>query len=321
MNLRLELYRKKEKLKRYLRRRRDGSCTVLLYHRVADTGYDPQQLCVSPENFEKQLKYLKRHYHFINVEEFNHHLNTNKAFPKNALLINFDDGYADNLLNALPILEAKNLQSVFYIATANLNTNHLFWWDELDEIFRNKEAINNQVLIRLLKTYGLSNPEQLYAFLLTALKTAGSLSVRNDLLEKIRQLGTINSDLSPYRCLTYHELKQLAASRSAVIGGHTVHHLSLGHLSRADQEYEIQISLKILEEILQKPVKLFSYPYGERQNYNNDTMSICRSLGLSHGAANYGGYVSPADDLFSFTRFVVRNDNPTVLVQKLKASL
>jgi len=138
MSLRTKLYRQKEKYKRYLQRRKNGYCTVLLYHRVIDLDYDPQQLCVGVNQFAKQLEVLKQKSVFLGLEEFTHLLQNNKKFPKNSFLISFDDGYADNLHNALPILESLNLPAIFYISTAGINTDNLMWWDELDLIFRKK---------------------------------------------------------------------------------------------------------------------------------------------------------------------------------------
>jgi hypothetical protein len=72
MSLKLYLYRKKEALKKRIRREKNGFCNVLLYHRVNDLEYDPQQLCVSIKNFEAQLSTLKKDHVFIGIEEFCH---------------------------------------------------------------------------------------------------------------------------------------------------------------------------------------------------------------------------------------------------------
>src|ERR1700741_1643779 len=161
MSLKLTLYRQKEKLKQSLYRARNGYCTVLLYHRIVDLVYDPQGLCVSPDNFHDQLSVLKKNHAFITIEEFTHLLSQKKAFTKNALLISFDDGYADNYHTALPILESLNLEAVFYIATKNLDTDNLFWWDELDLIFKQVKEAGRDVAA-LISMHNLKNADDLY---------------------------------------------------------------------------------------------------------------------------------------------------------------
>lgn len=295
---------------------------MLLYHRVRDTDYDPQMLSVSPANFDAQLAFLKKQYHFISVDTFNERLQSGKPFKKNSLLITFDDGYADNYHAALPVLEKHGLQSVFYISLKNLNADTIFWWDELDEIFRDSSQLNSNALKELLALHGKKNDKELYEFYLHTFKNATSLELRESYLDQVRQLKKISpGERSRHRCLTSEELRNLSASSSAVIGAHTINHLSLGHLSEADQEYEIKSSVVELGNLLGADVKLFSYPYGEKHNYNSASVRICRELGLEHAAANYLGYAVPGSDLFSFPRFVVRNDSPEALQQKLRAIL
>lgn len=308
MSLRTKLYRQKEKYKRYLQRQKNGYCTVLLYHRVIDLDYDPQQLSVGVNQFARQLEVLKQKNVFLDIEEFTHLLQNNKKFPKNSFLISFDDGYADNLHNALPILESLNLPAIFYVSTAGINTDNLMWWDELDLIFRKKNDKSPEAAAR-------------YKNYLVKCKTAGSLSERNTLLNEIRSMADLTqADKQNHKMLTTQELKKLGASKKAVIGAHTVNHLSLAHLSDADKKQEIENSVKALS-VLGSKIEHFSFPYGEKSDYDEKTIQICRDFGLKSVSANYAGYVTKGTDLFSFPRFVVRNDSPELVIQKMKEIL
>src|SRR5215213_3511763 len=80
---------------------------VLMYHRIADVPYDPWQLCVTPENFDEQLAYFKKHFNVISLSEFVNDL-ANRRVKKNTVCITFDDGYTDNFLEAKPLLEKHN---------------------------------------------------------------------------------------------------------------------------------------------------------------------------------------------------------------------
>jgi len=321
MNLKLFLYRAKERLKRTLYLKQNGFCTVLLYHRVNDLSYDPQQLCVSVNNFRDQLSFLKKKYKFLTLEEFCGILKNKKRFPANSLLITFDDGYADNCENALPLLESLGLQAVFYIATKNIDTDELFWWDELDIVFREvkQKKINvNELLIK----NNLQNSEQLYTHYVTKCKTVNSLNERNQLMAEVRTLYTVTeSDKRDYAFLNATQLKRMSDSKSAVMAAHTINHLSLGHLSESDQYNEIKGSIDRLSKALGKKVEHFSFPYGEKTHFNQTTINICKELGMQSAAANYCDIVTPDDDVYSFPRFVVRNDKAEVLEQKIKKNI
>src|SRR3989442_764622 len=132
--LRTRAYRIKEAIKRKAEQLRFGKCVVLLYHRVANLETDPQLLAVSPDNFDAHLAALKNNFNPLTVAQFEGLIASGKTFPPRSVLITFDDGYADNYQNALPMLEKHDLQALFYICTGNLGTDREFWWDEAERL-------------------------------------------------------------------------------------------------------------------------------------------------------------------------------------------
>ena len=84
-----------------------------MYHRVVDDEkyagvYDTH---VTLENFEKQMKYIKDNgYETITFEDIANEEYKNRFNNKKYVVITFDDGYKDNLKNALPILKKYNLK-------------------------------------------------------------------------------------------------------------------------------------------------------------------------------------------------------------------
>src|SRR6188474_2397677 len=94
-----------------------GACSVLLYHRVCKLDHDNLLLSVTPDNFFDQVNYLKKYHRILKADEFREIVLQKKKFPPGSVLITFDDGYADNYINALPVLESLDVEAIFFIST------------------------------------------------------------------------------------------------------------------------------------------------------------------------------------------------------------
>ena len=54
------------------------------------------------------------------------------SLPDNAIALTFDDGYEDNLLDALPLLEEFEIPATFFLTTGGLARAAPYWWDVLE---------------------------------------------------------------------------------------------------------------------------------------------------------------------------------------------
>jgi len=88
--------------------------SILAYHSI---GRDPVFYAVTPEEFEKQMRYLKGEYNVVSLDEIIDFVGGKKVLPKNSVAITFDDGYHDNYLNAYPILKKYGLPATIFIAS------------------------------------------------------------------------------------------------------------------------------------------------------------------------------------------------------------
>ncbi len=111
--------------------------SILCYHRVCDlprTHDVMSYLNVPPVDFERQMSFLSRKgYNVITLDDFLTCRDKGVKPPEKSVIITFDDGYGDNYLNALPVLEKYNFKGTFFIATDFIGSNQIFPWLELDE--------------------------------------------------------------------------------------------------------------------------------------------------------------------------------------------
>jgi len=87
--------------------------SIFAYHSISNARVDT---AISPEAFERQLKYLSEHGHsFVPVAAILAWMDGAGTLPRKAVAITFDDGYADFETTALPILEKFKAPATQYI--------------------------------------------------------------------------------------------------------------------------------------------------------------------------------------------------------------
>jgi peptidoglycan/xylan/chitin deacetylase (PgdA/CDA1 family) len=116
-------------------RSRAEGLPVLMYHKVGvpPRGSKLKKLWVSVPDFRRQMAYLLDHaYHPITLAEAAHLLDAGKSLPARAVVITFDDGYLNNLENALPLLKEFGFRAVLFVVTEAMGRDN-FWHDPASE--------------------------------------------------------------------------------------------------------------------------------------------------------------------------------------------
>ncbi len=104
---------------------------VLMYHSISD---DRSNLSVSVNNFERQIQYLYTS-GFKTIQ-----FNSIDEKIKKPLIITFDDGYKDNLINALPILKKYNFTSICFVVSDLIGKSNI--WDKNNSNYVYKELLS-----------------------------------------------------------------------------------------------------------------------------------------------------------------------------------
>ncbi|MFD7922844.1 polysaccharide deacetylase family protein [Streptomyces sp. NPDC059740] len=110
------------------RRHRTTSPWVLMYHSVTDTTDDPYRVTVSPARLDRQLRWLSaRGLRGVGVAEL---LRAHAAGRAAGLVgLTFDDGYADFLTDALPLLRRHGATATVFVLPGRLDGDNA--WDPL----------------------------------------------------------------------------------------------------------------------------------------------------------------------------------------------
>lgn len=285
---------------------------ILIYHRVTTPETDPQLLAVSPENFYAQVKFLKENYNLVHPDEFTSLLSGNK-FPAKTVILTFDDGYADNCIEALPILESLSESALFYVSTGLLNTKKETWWDQLERIFLLNKNLPSSLSLDIANNsfnFDISDSAKLNSVYnsLHRLIKYSKPDTRKKVIGYLNDWSvTTDEGRESHRIMTSGELVRMSNSASAVIGAHTHTHTPLSVLTFEEQKSDIEQSVNIIEEITGRQIKHFSYPFGTKKDYNSDSISLSKMFNFDFVCANYYSQVHTWNNKYELPRILVRN--------------
>jgi len=110
----------------------------------------------------------------------------------------------------------------------------------------------------------------------------------------------------PVRCpwMTWEDVRRLD-NAGFEVGSHTMSHADMGKVAGDEARRELRGSRERLERELNKPVHLFGYPYGRRNNMTEENRVAVREAGYSCCLSAFGGLVPPDADAFHIRRVPV----------------
>ncbi len=125
---------------------------ILMYHNI---GYEDGSSFVKPENFNKQMEYIKGNgYTVITLDELVAGIKNKSQFKKNTVVITFDDGYKDNFVYAYPTLKKFGFPATIFVPSDLIGKEKaLFSWNEARIMNRNEISINSHTKTHLYLGY------------------------------------------------------------------------------------------------------------------------------------------------------------------------
>ncbi|WP_373049165.1 polysaccharide deacetylase family protein [Vulgatibacter sp.] len=257
-----------------VRRRNVGGVRVqfIAWHRIVPDfegmrGKVIPGLLTSTRTFDRQLAWLGQNYRFATIPEALEVLSGNRRSDRDLCVLTFDDGYADFLEHAVPILRKHRAPGIIYVPTGFVETGIPLLHDRLYRVLRLaaqrnlavreigggplvtaalEDALRGDViwaLERLLET----RPRELCLQVAQALESCLEVDPAETL---------VDSSL-----LTWEELRAVRAAGFEV-GAHTVDHACLPNESAAEVERQLRLSRETFREKLGEDVLDFAYPNG-----------------------------------------------------------
>lgn len=289
--------------------------SILLYHQVL-----PEPDPLKPDDpdiatFDWQMDLLARHSNVLPLPEAMERLEAG-TLPPRATAITFDDGYADNRLHALPVLQRHGLPATFFIATGYLNGGRMFN-DTLIEATRRAPDGTLDLSHEGLGSFELSNADSRKQAIRSIIREIKWLP-RSEREAKVQAIANhIGADLPEDLMMTDQQVCELAQA-GMTIGGHTFSHPILAQEDEATAAREITEGRQRLQAITGQPVDLFAYPNGRPgQDYTARDVALVRNAGFSAAVSTSMGCSEAGSDRFQLPRFTPWSRNPAKFLAQL----
>ncbi len=278
---------------------------ILMYHSIDDRHgrSDIWGLSVSPNNFASQIEALAAEREVVPLEELGRCVRAGRV-PGRYAAITFDDGYANNLAIAKPILEYYKVPATIFLMTSALD-GQSYWWDRLERIIMDADCLPATLFIplpdRTWEVAVVEDRREVHFMIWSRLRELEP-SHRDSAIAHLADMLDVRPENPALRPLTTGELQQLNGVFS--VGAHTVHHPSLPKLDGADLMREIAGSKAVCESLLNRPVTMFAYPFGD---YDDKVRAAVAESGLTLACTTVGRSVQAGDDCLDLPRVAVGN--------------
>ena len=278
-----------------------AGCLVVMYHYVRDSAATPfpSIRALPPAMFEQQLDWLQRTYTIVTQSELEAAVAGRGGLPDDAALLTFDDGFVDHYDSVFPMLRARGLSGVFFVAhdacaseprVLGVHKTHFllaalgaegFGRAVLEQCART--AIGSDAA-RRARVFGQDRWEHAdERAIKDLLNYELSFDEADRLLDALfsRHLG---DEAAFARRLYLNERMIVDMARGGMVFGyHTRSHRMLSRLAPADQDVELRAGVDWIRAMTGQSTVSFCYPWGGPSTYTHDTLRILGEAGYSVG--------------------------------------
>ncbi len=290
---------------------------ILIFHRVLAKP-DPFAMApISEAAFDELLVALTRTFRILPLGELIER-SEKGDLPARSLALTFDDGYRDNATTALPLLRKHRAHATIFLATGLIGTGECAWYDRVLESFRGSpcEGWDGTDLgvgqVKLISQAVRAN---------TAFRALEGLK-RLPAAERDARISRLEDELDshpprPQLMLNWDEARVLRDSGWVELGAHTHSHPILSRCDDATVAEEIKLSRDILERELGVVPRLFAYPNGRRDDFDERAKRALRDLGFRAAMTTESGVNARNTDRFELLRLQAWDPNPWAMAARL----
>lgn len=261
---------------------------VLGWHNVEGTGCFPSRAGSGSAGLYRQLTALDRLANVVPLEPALADLDAGRPIPRRAVALTFDDGYADVLSIAAPMLERLRLPATFFLVPGLLSREVRAWWEALALAFATATAPRLRWNERSWVLDGAGARRRAFTTVAEQLKEldAASREAAVDVLVALAEpAGAVDR---PELFLDWAGAGELVR-RGFAIGSHTSAHAILARETPQAQQLDLVTARRRLQEELQVSVDVLAYPNGRARDFDAATTAAAARTGHTHSLTTIEG--------------------------------
>lgn len=275
---------------------------ILGWHNIAGTYAFPSIGESGRKGFAQQMRVLSRTANVLALDDALERIRSGADLPPRAVSITFDDGYADNLTLAAPILEGLGLPATFFLVPGLLSSDSDAWWETLGWALFNSMLDSFEWEDTTFTLDGEHTRRSTYNRLVTSLKLRPR-SERDDAMSDL--LATLSPRGAPPRLFMDWSGARELVRRGFSVQSHTCTHPVLSQETPTDQLRELVEARRRLEEGIDIEISTLAYPHGGLPDYNADTVDAASVAGYSWAVTTREGFSTSATPRLELRRCVV----------------
>lgn len=266
---------------------------ILMFHKIYPQGRADNHLgFIDIEMFERLVEFLHANYNLYTLYQLSAHYQEHGEYPKDAVVLTFDDGYRSFKEYALPVLQNYRVPSTIFICPQLVDTGEVIWPDQLIDAFeagrtsvKDRQELTDY--LETLKKMDMENRSEALSGTISRHDSAGRECIDND-----------GSEL-----MGWDEIREVLSTGLVEIGSHSMTHSILANESNERAEYEIKESKNVIEKRLGVNVHSFCYPNGQSGDYSEDNVRSVEESGYVCAVTSEFGFVDMSSSPFLLARF------------------
>jgi peptidoglycan/xylan/chitin deacetylase (PgdA/CDA1 family) len=300
---------------RCLHYRNNNLSIILAYHRILpkdsnDILFIQPGMYVTVETFEKHMAFISKNFKILSLEDLADHHRL-----KNACMVTFDDGWADNYDYAFPILKKYGIPATIFLSTNLVGKKEWPWTDRIayyihsipvNEFVHTWKAILRKIQLEYFGSdLSAQDKRIIREHVINYMKNLDNLMILSVMEELDKAMSNQKDCLmktGPW--LTWDKVMEMMKAGIS-FGSHTHNHLILTRIPFQQAREEIALSQRILSEKMGKTVTTFCYPNGD---FNDDTMQIVEESGYKIAVTTRRGSINESSNLLALNRTMLHND-------------